>query len=338
MDTLQIQSTIRDALRLMDTIGIGLVTVSDAERRVLGVISDGDIRRALLKGFSLDDAISGCVNRNFIWVKPGTDRAAVLDLLQARRIRQIPIIDGDGRLAGMHTLEQIVGAGARDNVAVIMAGGRGERLRPITEHLPKPMIHVAGRPILERIILHLVSHGIRKIFISVNYMADIIEDYFRNGEGHGCRIEYLREKEPLGSGGSLSLLPIQQKPIVVMNGDLVTNTDIGGMIDLHQGNRFFATIGVRPYQHKIPFGCVELGNDNTIARLEEKPLVVKNVNAGIYVLSPEALATIPTGRFFPITDLFETALKNGIKCGCFQVEDEWIDIGMMSELGRARGL
>jgi NDP-sugar pyrophosphorylase family protein len=211
------------------------------------------------------------------------------------------------------------------------------RLRPLTENLPKPMIRVAGRPLLERIILHLVSYGIRRIFISVNHLAQVIEDYFEDGSKYGTKIEYLREDHPLGSGGTISLLPeIPEQALLVMNGDLIVDTNFTDMIEFHSQNDFFATMGVFSYFHQVPFGCVEI-QDNRLAGLEEKPVLEKMVNAGIYVLSPQAVSAIPKNTYFPITTLFEDAIKNNLVCGTFHVEKEWLDIGTPQQLRQARG-
>jgi NDP-sugar pyrophosphorylase family protein len=218
-----------------------------------------------------------------------------------------------------------------------MAGGKGTRLQPLTENIPKPMIKVAGRPILERIILHLVSYGIRRVFLSVNHLAQVIEDYFEDGSKYGTKIEYLREEDPLGSGGAISLLPeIPEHPLLVMNGDLIVDTNIGDMIEFHRKNDFYATMGVYSYFHQVPFGCVEIKNDR-LERLEEKPILEKMVNAGIYILSPRAVSSIPKNTYFPITSLFEDALKNNLTCGIFHVEKEWHDIGSPHQLRQARG-
>jgi len=338
LETLSPTSTVLDALALMDKIGIGIVVIADDAGLVEGILSDGDIRRALLRGIGLGDSIKQSINRNFVRVGPETGRAEVLDLLKARHFNQIPIIDAAGRLMGVHTYEKILGIRVRPNWAVIMAGGEGTRLRPITETIPKPMIRVAGRPILERIVLHLVSHGIRKIFLSVNYLSEVIEDHFENGDRFGCLIEYLREDKPLGSGGALSLIPDPESPVLVMNGDLVTDVDIGELLDFHEANDCYATMGIKPYQHVIPFGCIKVDEKGMIHSIEEKPLLIKNVNSGVYAFSKEAVASVPKDSYFPITKIFETALEQNLKCGSVMLENEWIDIGQPSELRKARGL
>ncbi len=326
-----------ECMRIMAIAGTGIALAVDSEFRLIGTISDGDIRGALLKGCPLDSPASPHINRNCFHVLPTVPRVEVLDIMQARRFEQVPIVDELGKVMGLHLLHDILGNIARPNWAVVMAGGQGMRLQPLTENIPKPMIRVAGRPILERIVLHLVSYGIRRIFLSVNHLAHVIEDYFEDGSKYGATIEYLREDEPLGSGGAISLLPeIPENPFMVMNGDLIADVNCADMIEFHSQNDFYATMGVYSYFHQVPFGCVEI-QGNRLAGLEEKPVLEKMVNAGIYVLSPQAVSTIPKNTYFPITTLFEDAIKNNLVCGIFPVEKEWLDIGSPQQLRQARG-
>ena len=333
---LSCKATILDALKKIDASSVAMVVVHE-EGAVKGVLTDGDLRRALIDGAPLAASINPYFTRDYISVQSDTSRADVLDLMQARYIEQIPIIgEGGSKLLGMHTMHSILGGKAKPNWAVIMAGGKGTRLRPLTEHLPKPMIKVAGRPILERLILHLVGHGVRRIFLSVNYMGHVIEDYFKDGSEFGCSIEYLREEEPLGTGGSLSLLPeMPKEPFFVMNGDLVMQTNLDGMLRFHDEGHFHLTMGVKPYRHEVPFGCVE-SESGKILSLVEKPSIDHLINAGVYVLSPDAIKAIPP-RFFPITDLFQSAVTDGLACGSFLIEDEWTDVGQMGDLKQAQG-
>jgi dTDP-glucose pyrophosphorylase len=331
-------NSIRRAMEVIDSQAIGLSVVVSPDGIVVGVITDGDIRRALLSGKSLEDPISPHISRSFISVKPDATRTETLDLMQALQLQQIPIIDSNGKLCGMHTLHNILGTEKRPNWAVIMAGGKGTRLRPITENLPKPMVPVAGRPILERLVLHLVGYGIQRIYISVNYLSHLIERHFSNGAKYGCRIEYLKEEKALGTGGALSLLPeYPSKPIVVLNGDLVIQANISAMLDHHIRSEDYATIGVRPYQHQVAYGCVEIDENGKLIRLQEKPVLEKHINAGVYILSPRAVRDIPLDCFFPITELFVNALINAERCGTYFLENDWIDVGTPANLKNACG-
>lgn len=326
-----------ECMRSMDITGAGIALAVDSEFRLIGTISDGDIRKALLNNCSLTSPAAPHINRNCFHVLPTVPRVEVLDIMQARRFEQVPVVDEQGKVTGLHLLHDILGNIARPNWAIVMAGGQGVRLQPLTENIPKPMIRVAGRPILERIVLHLVSYGIRRIFLSVNHLAKVIEDYFKDGSKYGATIEYLHEDEPLGSGGAISLLPeIPDHPFIVMNGDLITDVNCADMIEFHSQNDFYATMGVYSYLHQVPYGCVEIKN-NRLAGLEEKPVLEKMVNAGIYVLSPQAVSAIPKNICFPITTLFEDALKKNLACGTFAIEKEWLDIGGPQQLRQARG-
>jgi dTDP-glucose pyrophosphorylase len=330
-------ASLLECMRSMEITGARIVLAVDREFRLIGTLSDGDIRTALVKGCSLNSSIDAHINRSCYYVLPTVSRAEVLDIMQARRFEQVPIVDEYGKVIGLHLLHDILGNIARPNCALVMAGGKGKRLRPLTENLPKPMIKVAGRPLLERIILHLISYGIRRIFLSVNHQSQVIEEYFKDGSKYGIKIEYLREDNPLGSGGAISLLPeIPDHSLLIMNGDLIVDVNLNDMIEFHNQNGFYATMGVYSYFHQVPFGCVEIQN-NRLVGLEEKPFLEKIVNAGIYVLSPQAISAIPKNTFFPITSLFEAAIKNNLICGTFQIEKEWLDIGSPQQLRQARG-
>ncbi|MBL9132120.1 MAG: nucleotidyltransferase family protein [Verrucomicrobiaceae bacterium] len=330
--------TLLRALEVIDQAGEGIAFMCDDSGRMLGTVTDGDVRRGLLKGAMLTDAIEPFAKKKFASVSTRASRPEVLDLMQARQLHQIPILDDDGRLDGLHLLHEVIGATPKPNWAVIMAGGKGTRLGELTKTIPKPMLKVAGRPIIERLVYHLVGYGIRRIFISTNYLAEIIESHFGDGKAFGCQIEYLRETpdEPLHTGGSLSLLPEKPaEPVFVCNGDLVTQVDLGSMFDFHHEGGYLATIGVRSYSHEVPFGCLEV-NDGRVTSLVEKPTLTQLINAGMYVLSPEIIARVPR-KPYPITNLFEEALQLGDKVGAFEIVDDWIDVGQREQLKQARG-
>jgi dTDP-glucose pyrophosphorylase len=321
-----------DAMKAMDRSCAGLALVTDDAGRLVGTLTDGDVRRALLGGAEVDDPLRPFIFRNYTAVGPHVARAEVLDMMQARRIDQVPVLDDEGRLVGLHLLQEMLGPVERPNWAVVMAGGVGTRLRPLTDSLPKPMLKVAGRPILERIVLHLVGHGIRRVFLSVGYKAQVIEDHFGDGSRFGCRIEYLREDRPMGTAGALSLLPERPThPLLVMNGDLVTQADVGVMLDAHGGG---ITVGVRRYVHQVPFGTVAV-EGSQIVGIEEKPRLERLINAGVYVLSPNVLLLMPAGAEFPMTQLIAESLAFGVSA--FEVQDDWLDVGQHDQLRLARG-
>jgi dTDP-glucose pyrophosphorylase len=324
-----------DAMWAVERSALEIALIVDDSDRLIGILTDGDIRRALLNGAGIDAPVADWLQRQFTSVTPRAGRVEVMDLMRARKFGQIPIVDDAGRLVGLHLLHDILGAEVRPNWAVIMAGGKGTRLRPITEQVPKPMLRVAGRPILERIVLHLVGSGIRRLFLSINYLGHLIEEHFGDGKRFGCSIEYLREEKPLGTGGSLSLLPEHPAdPLVVMNGDLVTEADIGAMLDFHRAGGQQATLAVRRYFHIVPFGCVDV-EGSRVVRMEEKPTLTRLVNAGIYVLDPSVVARAPQHQI-GMPDLLEQCLAQNEGVGAFEIEADWIDVGQREQLKLAR--
>lgn len=335
--TVEPSATVRQTMAAIDAGVSGIAMVTNSNNQLLGVVTDGDLRRMLLADAELDSPIEGYVQSSFTSVLPNTARADVLDLMVARSIEHIPITDQSNQLLGLHCLSSLISKDPLPNWAVIMAGGKGTRLGELTKSTPKPMLKVAGRPILERIVLHLVGAGIRKIFIAVNYLAEVIEEHFKDGSHLGCEIIYLREDEPLGSGGALSLLPeTPEHPLLVMNGDLVTDFHVRRMLNYHQAGNYLATIGLNHYTHQVPFGCVQL-SDGEITQLREKPLLSELINCGIYALSPALLERVHNA-FFPITNLFEDCLKNQEPLGGYVISEDWTDVGLPEELNMARGL
>lgn len=329
--------TIRDAMAALDR-GAGRIALAvDEAGRLSGVVTDGDIRRALLHGASLDDPVGPIVTRSFLAVGPGEGRADVLELMRARRISAIPVIDARGVPVGLHLLHEFLERVKRPNWAVVMAGGQGTRLRPLTEATPKPMLRVAGRPILERIVLHLVGSGVQRIYLAVHYLGDVIEEHFGDGSAFGARIEYLREARPLGTAGALGLLPeAPDRTLLLLNGDLVTNADLGALLAFHEDGRYHATVGIRRYLHTVPFGCVEREGDRVI-QLEEKPTIERDVNTGIYALEPDVIRLVRPGTAASMPELIAAMLDGGRPVGAFEIEDDWIDVGQREQLVRARG-
>lgn len=326
------------ALKIIDGGGVEIAFVADGGK-IVGTLSDGDIRRALLRGETLESrSVRRAMRRDFMFVTPAVGRAEVLDMMRARYISQVPVLDAAQRMVGLHLLQELLGAVDRPNWAVIMAGGEGVRLRPLTEHVPKPMLTVAGRPILERLVLHLAGYGIREIFLSVNYLGHVIEEHFGDGARFGCKIRYLRENQPLGTGGPLSLLPkIPADPVLVLNGDLVTQAEIDRILDAHEAGGYDATMCVRPYQTEVPFGVADVRGGRLLG-FREKPTEQLLVNAGIYVLSAPALRRVPKGKVYPITAIFEESLAKKRPIGAHLIAGEWMDVGRHEELKRARGL
>lgn len=337
-------ATIKEAMQRIDTGRAAIALQVDADGRLLGAISDGDVRRALLGGATLDDPVDPYVTRAPVVVRPGADRVAVLDLMRARLLSQVPEVDDDGRLVGLHVLHEVLGASAKPNPALILAGGRGTRLGELTAHTPKPMLPVAGRPILERQVLHLVGSGIRRIHLSVGYLSEQIEDHFGDGSAFGCEIVYLREQSdrPLGTGGPLRLLHdlhgTPPAPVLVMNGDLIAAFSVRDILAVHADAGAAITLAVNDYRHEVPYGVVELDDETgLVRRVVEKPRWFGAINAGIYVVEPRLLAQVPADTCYPITDLLDACLTGGERVAAWRLSGEWHDVGRPQELAQARG-
>lgn len=330
-------STMREAFESLDTSGVQVVLIVDREEQTVGLATDGDLRRALLRGVTLEDPVAPHMRTEFKWVPPEAQRDDVLDVMQALRISEIPILDESRRAIGLHLLHDVVRHTSRENWAVVMAGGRGVRLAPLTDTIPKPMIRVAGRPILERIVLQLVGAGFSKIFLAVHYLGHIIEEHFGDGANFGCTIEYLRETQPLGTAGALRLLPEPpSRSILLMNGDLMTQAHLGSLVDFHESHHHVATVAVRQYVHEVPFGCLDL-DGSRVTSLVEKPALQRVVNAGIYALSPTFLKHVDRESPVTMPELLTRCIGRGEHVGAWEIEDDWIDVGQRAELDRARG-
>ena len=330
-------ASILDTMKAIDAGAMQIAFVVNQQDQLEAVITDGDLRRAIISGASLDQEIEPFVSKSFHSVREEASRSEALDLMKCFSVKHLPVLNADGELCGLHSLNQLIKQTTLPNVAMILAGGKGTRLGKLTTDLPKPMIKVAGRPILERIILHLIGGGIKKIFLSVNYLSTVIEEHFGNGSDLGCEIGYLHEDEPLGTGGPLALLKDKgvTDPVIVMNGDLITDFNVEGILKTHEHDQNSITIGVRPYEHEVPFGCV-VSEGSEITELIEKPTLRQTINAGIYVVSSDLIPDIPL-KFFPITELVGQCLQSAAgRVGMFPIED-WIDIGLPENLAEARG-
>jgi dTDP-glucose pyrophosphorylase/CBS domain-containing protein len=331
-------ATIRKSMEVLDSSGNELILVAKEDGTLLGTISDGDIRRGLLGGLTMQSFADAVMNVKFTAVRQDVGRAEALDLMKAQELRHLPIVSPDGKVVGMHLLRELIGAVERPNWAVVMAGGRGTRLAPLTDTLPKPMIPVAGRPILERIVLHLAGFGVRTIYLSVNYLGHMIEEHFRDGAHLGCRIEYLRETVPLGTGGALSLLPeTPQHPLIVMNGDLITQVDIGQFLESHARSGNKLTLGTKEHLYTLPYGVLKTNGNDQIASVAEKPTVKWTVNAGLYVLEPDLLQRVKKDTPFSLPSLIDGCLSVGERVGRYDVDASWLDVGQHAELQKALG-
>lgn len=330
-----IGGSVRDAVQALNEGSVRMALATSPDGRLQGVITDGDIRRGLLAGKTLESPLREVLVTDFRAARPGDDDETILATMRSRDIQQIPVLDADGRVIGLKPLGELSAPARRQNWVVLMAGGLGTRLRPLTEDCPKPLLPVGGQPLLETIMQQFLQHGFSNFYISVNYRADMVERHFGDGSRLGARIEYLREPEPLGTAGALGLLPERpDRPVFVMNGDLLTRVDFPGMLDFHTAQAAHATMAVRGFDIQVPYGVVDV-HENRIVGLEEKPVQRFFVNAGIYVLSPEVVTEIPPGGFLDMPALFSRLMAQGRPTAAFPIHEYWMDIGRRQDFDQA---
>ncbi len=324
---------IRDAINAIDSSGGQIALVVDTDRKLLGSITDGDIRRGLLKGMTIDHEARQIMNSKPRSLPFRTSQQAATLLMREADIGQIPIIDDEGRVVDIVFESDFERPQAADHQVVIMAGGMGERLRPITERIPKPMIEVGGRPVLETIIQRFQASGFVRIALCVNYRAEMIVEHFGDGSAFGVEITYVHEEKRMGTAGALSLLPARPaKPLIVTNGDVLTNMDYGKLLEFHYLQGAAATMALNIFKYQLPYGAIELAG-HRIRKITEKPIQQFFVNAGIYVISPEALDRIPAGMFYDMTTFFESLPE--ADRAAFPLHEYWLDIGQKPDLDKA---
>ena len=332
--------SIYKAIEVINNAGNGftkLALIVSSDNKLMGIMNDGDIRRALLKKASLDDSVANHITRDFEYVSGNTSRSSALNIMKAFSISHVPVLNSRREIVGMHFLQDFLKKEQFSNIAVIMAGGKGTRLRPYTNDIPKPMIKVAGTPILEHIIHHLVGSGIKNICLTVNYKADIIKDYFRDGQSFGCSISYITEEKALGTAGAISMLPKPENDIILMNGDLITQFNVLKMLEMHNKMNNYITVGARDHVQTISYGVLKTLKEE-VTEIIEKPEKHYLVNGGVYIFKPEILALIPENTMFFATDLIDKCLNLNKKVGYHLLDEDWIDVGEHDQLKKARGI
>jgi len=328
-------TSIRNTIEVIDASAMQIALVLDSDRRLLGTITDGDIRRGILKGLSLDDSARLIMNPSPVVAMTNDSRDTILATMRTRKIHQIPVVDGSGRLVGVEFLDELLQPSVRENTVVLMAGGLGSRLMPLTSDCPKPLLKIGSKPILEIILENFIEQGFCRFFISVNYKAEMIEAYFGDGSRFGVEIRYLREAERMGTAGALSLLPDSiDRPLLVMNADLLTKVNFGHLLNFHTEHNAKATLCVRDFDYQIPYGVVRI-DKHRLTAIEEKPVHQCFVNAGIYVLEPEMLSFLPRNTFFDMPSLLGKLIEENHETAVFPVREYWLDIGRMSDFEQA---
>lgn len=332
---LPINSTIQEAILNLDQVAIKIALVVNEAGELVGTISDGDIRRGLLKGLDLNSPIASIIHHNALVVPPDMGRDMVLQLMVANKIQQIPVVNQQYHVIGLHLWDEITTPPTRSNLMVIMAGGMGTRLRPHTESCPKPLLSVAGKPMLEHIIERAKLEGFSRFVLAIYYLGYMIEDHFGNGERLGVRIDYLREQFPLGTAGALGLLnPHPNAPFVVTNGDVITDIRYGELLDFHTRYDATATMAVRVHEWQHPFGVVQTQGVEIVG-FEEKPVARSHINAGVYVLNPGALSVLSADAHCDMPTLFERLQAHAKRTVAYPMHEPWLDVGRPDDLKRA---
>lgn len=333
---LSADATVQEAIHSLNESCLQIVLVVSADRKLVGTVTDGDIRRGLLRGVNLDSSISHIVHRDAFVVPSQMGRETVMHLMQANKILQLPVVDEQRRVIGLHLWDELNAPSVRGNLMVIMAGGLGTRLRPLTETCPKPLLPVRGKPMLEHIIERAKAEGFRRFALSINYLGHMIEEYFGNGDRLEVQIDYLREDRPLGTAGGLQLLShVPDQPFVVTNGDVLTDIHYGEMLDFHIRQDAVASMAVRLHEWQHPFGVVQVKGIDIVG-FEEKPVHRSNVNAGIYVLEPSAIESLVKEERCDMPTLFERLQSLGHRTVAYPMHEPWLDVGRPDDLDRAQ--
>ena len=330
------QASLREAIAVIDLGAAQIALVTDSDR-VIGIITDGDVRRGLLRGESLDAPVTKIMRRDFRSLPANATAADALALMQREALHQIPALDENGKVVHLFLLENLIKPQRLPNSVVIMAGGEGKRLRPLTHDCPKPMLQVSGKPLLEIILKQCIEAGFENFYFAVNFLKEQIQAHFEDGSAWGVRIQYLEEDKPLGTAGALSLLPQNpDHPILVLNGDVLTRVDYTHLLRFHADHQSAATLCVREHSTQIPYGVVRM-DDMKVVALEEKPVLTHYVSAGIYLLNPDVLDLVPKDAFLDMPQLLETAAQQGYSVSAFPIHEYWLDIGHPETLERAHG-
>ncbi len=327
-------STIADAISSLETTHSKIVLVISEAQILLGTIADGDIRRGLLKGLNINSLITSIVNRNPLVVSHELGRELVMQLMIINKVQQIPVVDEQQRVVGLHLWDELTTPITRPNLMIIMAGGMGTRMLPHTEKCPKPLLTVAGKPMLEHIIERAKLEGFNHFVLAIHYLGHMIEAYFGNGESFGVRIDYLREESPLGTAGALGLLKqLPDAPFVVSNGDVITDIHYGELLDFHTRYAADATMAVRVHEWQHPFGVMQTQGVEIVG-FEEKPITRTHINAGVYALDPVVLSVLIAGEYCDMPTVFERLQTKAQRTVAYPMHEPWLDVGRPDDLNK----
>lgn len=326
-----------DVIKIIDCSSLQIALVVDENNRLLGTVTDGDIRRGLLQGVSLNDPVHLIMNRKPTVASIHEPRDSLLATMKSHQFLHIPIVDKNGCVVNLEVLNELISSSKRENWVVLMVGGSGTRLHPLTQDCPKPLLKVGDKPILETIVQSFIEYGFHQFYFAVNYKASMIENYFGDGSSRGIVIKYLHEKKSLGTAGALSLLPEKPTcPVIVMNGDLLTKVNFKHFLEFHLEHCSKATMAIREYKVQVPYGVVKI-KKHRLKAIVEKPVQRFFVSAGVYVLDPDILDLIAPDAYLDMPTLFEQLIRQKHDTAVFPIREYWLDIGRMGDYERANG-
>ena len=329
-------ATVFDVISVIDKGSLKIALVVDAEFKLIGTVSDGDVRRGILKHVDLNGPVTPIIHHSPVFVEKGTDPKAIKAIMEKHDITLVPVTD-NGILVGLETLQHLVESKHFDNPVFLMAGGFGTRLQPLTNNCPKPMLKIGDKPILETILLAFIDAGFHDFYISTHFMPEVIRNYFGDGDKWGVTITYIHEDSPLGTGGALGLLPnnLPDLPLLLMNGDVLTKVDFQEFLSFHNAHAGVSTICVREYDHQVPYGVLEFEGIQ-IKNMVEKPVHRHFVNAGIYCLNPEVIKSVPKNTKIDLPTLLGQFIENGDAVNMFPLHEYWLDVGKHDDFKQAQ--
>ena len=328
---------LKTAISVLNRGGLQIAVVVDCQRRLLGTVTDGDVRRALIRQVGFDTPIAEVMETRPLTTLVSSNKQQILHIMERYGVSQIPLLDREGRVVGIQTLRGILQAKRRCNAVFLMAGGFGKRLQPLTDYCPKPLLKLGDKPLLEIIIENLVNAGFQRFFISTHYRPEMIRESIGDGSRWNIDLEYVHEDTPLGTGGSLGLLPKEQikEPMLMMNCDVLTNLDFNKLLEFHQSHEGMATMCVREYEHRVPYGVVK-SDGLKVLSMVEKPVYKELINAGIYVLSPDILNYVRPGEYVDMPTLLGGQIKSNKSVSVFPIHEYWLDIGRIEDFQQAQ--
>jgi len=334
---LRSNDSMEKAIAILEVEALGIIMVADKDDTLMGTITDGDIRRALIKHQNIDTYLSDIMNKSPITSSPEDTQEKILAATTKNNILQLPVIDKYRRIVGLKTINSLLEVKKYDNVVFLMAGGFGSRLQPLTNNTPKPLLKVGGKPILETILNQFINSGFQNFIISTHYKAKMIKDYFGNGSKWNININYVYEENPLGTAGALGLLSsnVTDLPILIMNGDVLTKVNFNSLLDFHNKNSGVASICVREYDFQVPYGVVQTV-DYSVKSIIEKPVHKFFVNAGIYIINPSILESLDGKTYLDMPNLIQTQIDNDLKVNMFPLHEYWLDIGQLDQFKQAQ--